>query len=175
MPLGQLFQGVQHMGNALHRPPAGAEIQVRRRQTAQQGHADVGRRGPPGRTQAGLLLHIVRGKPVVLRPEPVGKILPDQGPLVEQEGPVGGRSPLGPVQRAAHGPGKEGGQDPDEPHRRPRRNPGEEHRHHACRHSGPLFPIVDAVPCPLLRIRRRHPGQQIFSGDKLPPQGRTDG
>ena len=117
LPLVQLFHGIQDMGYQLHRPLPGGEVQVGRRHSGQQGHADVGGGGPPGQGGAGLLLPVVRGEVVVLLPEEGVEIPPDQGGLVKQEGPVGRGQGPPPAGGPAHRPGQRGGQQPHQPHR----------------------------------------------------------
>ena len=171
VPLGQRLQRIQQMPDEGERLLPGAQIQVRRRQAAQQGHAGVGGRGMPGGPQVGSLLHVVGRQPVILRAKPVCKILPDQRPLVEQEGPVGlGRGPLG-REGAAHGPGGAGSERPQKPRRRARRDAGEQDGQTARRHGAPSLAVIgpQAVPRAPFRVRRRYPGQQPPVRDQLPP------
>ena len=176
LPLVQSLHRVQDVSDQLRRPLPGQQVQVRRRHHRQQGHTDVGGGGPPGQGGAGLLLPVVRGEVTVLGAEEFVKITPDQGGLVEEEGPVGGRQGLSPAGGTAHRPGQHRGQQPDQAHRSPKAELGKEDYENPRRRRKPGRLIIKPdAPLPLLRLGGGDPGQQVFVGHGHPPQGGGDG
>ena len=177
MPLGQLLHRVQNVPDEGERPVSGRQLQVRRRQTAQQRHADVGGRGPPGQSHGRLFLPVVRRQPVVLRPEELSKILPDQGRLVEQEGPILLLQPPRPGDGAAHGPGKDRRGHPHQSDGGSDWEPGTYHAEQPRRHRWPHFLVIgpESVSRSPFRLCGGGPGQEFLVGHPHPPQGGEGG